>query len=753
MEPPEKPRGSPFDINGPDFNPDLYLQKLFKECSLKHIMDCESEVVKDCQLLNSDMQTLVYENYNKFILATDTIKKMKTDFKKMEDEMEMLIQNMNSITSFSEMITSTLQGTHGQISKLSGVHALLKKLQFLFKLPGKLKLLLQEEDYEQAVQEFVKTQPILDYYGDLDSFQGIQKDCNDILQKLKTKLRDQLKNKDTSAKKLIKCIDLLLQLQEPSDQLCSEYLTFVDSRLAEQLSSMQITHSGQDAAEFMDSGANVFLTDLCLIVTSYTDMFLNRTNSLEDSEAVGKLNSFVIRNMNSYLEIVQLKLEGTSEEDTAVLVSALDRLYCRLQAFNSLFTHVDFTVKGMELIISAAHRQCRNHLVSLKSHFADSLARVKQSLAAPKYTSSHTEGSVYTSNKSLDLSSNSALSTELLTSLVLASVEKVKGILQDLLLFLQPELTFISKYNFKEAFCIDGVREGLVVSFLHHVTATVQASAHKVPLQLLLLLSKMCLEYESNSVRYLLNVTDEWFSININASRAEQELLSSEAEICTGMKTAAQYLMNQYVFAAGSALSVMVKKSVDTRDWFHCAEPRTVRAAMKRVIEDITTIDCQVGALFEEGTRTGGSSDSSRRVSAQQSARSYQHHSRWGTSAASQVSNVSLPAAAINKIFSQNIDIFAPIQFSRISILTGIINITLKALLECVRLKTFNKYGLQQVQVDTHYLKIYLWRFVADETVIRNLLDEVVRSVTNRCIDGDKQLMEHGILEIICEKG
>lgn len=52
-------------------------------------------------------------------------------------------------------------------------------------------------------------------------------------------------------------------------------------------------------------------------------------------------------------------------------------------------------------------------------------------------------------------------------------------------------------------------------------------------------------------------MTDEWFSININASRAEQELLSSEAEICTGMKTAAQYLMNQYVFAAGSALSVV----------------------------------------------------------------------------------------------------------------------------------------------------------------------------------------------------
>ena len=35
--------------------------------------------------------------------------------------------------------------------------------------------------------------------------------------------------------------------------------------------------------------------------------------------------------------------------------------------------------------------------------------------------------------------------------------------------------------------------------------------------------------------------------------------------------------------------------------------------------------------------------------------------------------------------------------------------------LECVRLRTFGRYGLQQIQVDTHYLQLYLWRFVADE--------------------------------------
>ena len=43
-------------------------------------MDHEADIVKDTQTLHSDMQTLVYENYNKFISATDTIRKVMTIF-------------------------------------------------------------------------------------------------------------------------------------------------------------------------------------------------------------------------------------------------------------------------------------------------------------------------------------------------------------------------------------------------------------------------------------------------------------------------------------------------------------------------------------------------------------------------------------------------------------------------------------------------------------------------------------------------
>lgn len=66
---------------------------------------------------------------------------------------------------------------------------------------------------------------------------------------------------------------------------------------------------------------------------------------------------------------------------------------------------------------------------------------------------------------------------------------------------------FAMKPMFREAFCVDGVREGLVVGFMHHLTATARGFCapghHSVPPALLLLLSKMCLDFESTTVREL----------------------------------------------------------------------------------------------------------------------------------------------------------------------------------------------------------------------------------------------------------
>ncbi|XP_010171157.1 vacuolar protein sorting-associated protein 51 homolog, partial [Antrostomus carolinensis] len=154
---------------------------------------------------------------------------------------------------------------------------------------------------------------------------------------------------------------------------------------------------------------------------------------------------------------------------------------------------------------------------------------------------------------------------------------------------------------------------------------------------------------------------------------------------------------------------------------------------MKRVVEDITAIDVQ-------------SSDSSRRAfSVYSSSRAPGRYAPSYTPSAPMDTHL---LSNIQKLFSERIDIFSPVEFNKVSVLTGIIKISLKTLLECVRLRTLGRFGLQQVQVDGHYLQLYLWRFAADERVGEGLAPA---RPAHRCLDPVP--MEHSVVELICERG
>ncbi|XP_023029849.2 vacuolar protein sorting 51 [Leptinotarsa decemlineata] len=734
---------NPLDINGPNFNPNMYLDKLFKDYTLKQIMDHENDVIKDTQTLHSDMQTLVYENYNKFISATDTIKKMKNDFKKMETEMDLLASNMASITSFSDQINSTLQGTREKISKLSGIHTLLQKLQFLFKLPTTLKARMEEKNYLQATQDYLHAQRVLQQYGDMPSFQGIKSDCESILIELKAELRIQFSNSNASAKELAESVDLLLQLDEPAKELCTEFLSCAEKRLGEQLVMLKDQIEQRDIIEFVDLGCSGFLSDLCLVVASFHDMFINRvyTEHVENSDifenfAAVELDSFVKQNMTKYFDLVQTKVDSEQDVgDTSTLVQALDRFYRRIES-NTLCKDVDFANIATDIVIHAGRKQCKAHLQILKMHFADTLTKVRQTLTTPKLITQDD------SSKNLN---------ELLSSLIMTIVEKIKGVLQDLVVFIQPDIHFAQKPQFRDSFCIDNVREGLIVCFMHHFTATARSfcakgtADPKVPPTLLLLLSKLCLDFRNGSVNFLLSQTDEVFHINSKQNAA----LTNETEINNTMQESAQELLNYYVRIQGLNCSQMLRKSVETRDWLHTIEPRTVRAVMKRVVEDISAIDSTVALLYEDqANATEHSSDSSRKTHSLSVSR-HLYRSNWSSYTPNPLDSTLV--SNMHRIFSERIEIFSTVDFSKVSILTGIIKISLKTFMECVRLKTFSKYGLQQIQVDTHYLQLYLWRFVADENLVHFLLDEILGSAVHRCLE--PVLMEPSVVDIICERG
>ena len=109
------------------------------------------------------------------------------------------------------------------------------------------------------------------------------------------------------------------------------------------------------------------------------------------------------------------------------------------------------------------------------------------------------------------------------------------------------------------------------------------------PAALLLLLSRTCYDLQLNTAQYLMAMVDEQFLIEDTGG------LTSVPKVNGLLKTVSQMLLNHYVKMQGGIMSQMLRKSVETRDWLNTVEPRSVRAVMKRVVEEVTAVDRQVG--------------------------------------------------------------------------------------------------------------------------------------------------------------
>lgn len=769
---------TPYDINSKHFNCDMYVQKTIKESSLKQLLEHESELVSEIQSLDSDCQTLVYDHYDKFIAAADIVRKMKEGSVSMEAQITRLQENMSRITASSTSITSALQERRGHLSRLLGVHGTLKKLEFLFHLPQKIDECIADKNFSEGVRSYVETAEVLHRYRHMPSFDAIHHDCEAAVGRLNAALKEQLALKEGSARHLTECVDLLLQLGEPAGGLCDDFLSHARTKLEDDLATLtrlaeaaaeaeqegstnqeaveaeegteEVKETSQeelsggvpgrtvpmDILEFVDICHETFVGNLWLVISSYKEMFLRSPDEggRSSSVALEKLTAFVAGLVDQYVAVVGVRV--AAEPDTAhyaPLTTALDKFHRRLHAIAQLLPNTSFGDTALALVIEAGQARCNSSLTALKVGLATNLGDVRHALAAPRHL---TQDGTESTHRQLN---------EHLTRLVAATAASIKERVTALQAFTQPKHTFAVKAEFRHRFCRELVREGVVVAFFLHLTDMMLQFCHKKDKDpvLLLLLSRMCLDLHTSTVHYLLSHCDEQLQLE------DKSGLTPLHTITDGMKEAGQRLLNHYVHTQGAAISQMLRRSVELKDWLGCGEPRSVRRVMRTVLEEISTIDTQVGALYEEGSHRDRSSDSSRRTYHSVSAsRGAGGRSAWSSYTPSQLDNSLV--ANLNKLWSERIEIFAPVEFTRLSILTGIVKISLKTLLESVRLRTFSRFGLQQVQVDAHYLRTYLWSYVADEHVLNVLLDEVVTSASVRCCE--PELMEQRVVEFICDQ-
>lgn len=294
------------------------------------IMDVENDVVKETRKLDSEMQTLVSENYNKFISATDTIRKMRSDFKKMEEEMEHLVVGMGEITEFNDKVNLTFKDRREEITRLNNVDNLLKKLQFLFDLPSKLnEFIIEQESYDLAVKYYCKARKTLDHYKQMPTFRSIEDECTTIINNLKLKLYEKLDAPDSSQETVSEAVDLLFKLGEPMEQLCSKYIARAERSFEDDLAiltlnidlltsssnerlSDDLKQQAMDILEFVDYGCNYFLANLSAVIQAFNSTFVGRdenTKSFDPEIANDKLNNLIEIYWLKYCNIVRRRFE------------------------------------------------------------------------------------------------------------------------------------------------------------------------------------------------------------------------------------------------------------------------------------------------------------------------------------------------------------------------------------------------------------------------------------------------------------
>ena len=64
-----------FDMDSKLFDMKTYFRDQVKSLHMDELIKMDNDINLEIRSLDSDLQTLVYENYNKFITATDIIKK------------------------------------------------------------------------------------------------------------------------------------------------------------------------------------------------------------------------------------------------------------------------------------------------------------------------------------------------------------------------------------------------------------------------------------------------------------------------------------------------------------------------------------------------------------------------------------------------------------------------------------------------------------------------------------------------------
>lgn len=121
------------------FDPRRYISNFLRSNTIKDLIKKNNEIEEEIKVHDHEIQSLVFENYSKFISSIDTVKQMKTDISRVDDKLRHLDESMDRIAELALKIDGTFSVKRKEIQKLDTINKDLQKLKNLCEFPEVLK--------------------------------------------------------------------------------------------------------------------------------------------------------------------------------------------------------------------------------------------------------------------------------------------------------------------------------------------------------------------------------------------------------------------------------------------------------------------------------------------------------------------------------------------------------------------------------------------------------------------------------------
>ncbi|KAJ3279298.1 Vacuolar protein sorting-associated protein 51 [Borealophlyctis nickersoniae] len=652
----------PLDLDNFAFNAELAVNNALVEQSLPELIQRDNDLVSEIKELDGDMKTLVYENYNKFIAATDTIRKMKVNVENMESEMDMLSKNVEKITQAASTINQGLAEQRTKIHQLSGVHNLLKKLNFVFELPTRLNQCVQKKLYAQAVRYYSRTSNLLSHYRHLAVFKTIEDECKVIMDGVAEIVKEKLENDTSTTAEISESVGLLLGLNAmPPLDLANEHiksasvqLRRVKSNAVRHNESMQLNASSPstdnvppDVALVVEKVAHLndtFLRDLAAFVTAYDSYFLKETagpspsstgSSDSRSTFVAKLTSEqrqqardslmrMVEKMNKeYFEVIDGLLhipDDISKVSPLLYVHVLDKLHRDIHQMEPLKQIAKMHKRANAMTFELLGKVINAVFGKIKKEFFDRYKSLEQERG--------TSDLVRVVN---DL--NKWMKDSL--------INQCLPLLEE---FVKPSVTFMKNSELGTDDVLDLIQRSLDVFWISFTEDMLSYNTPKPggtpPAVTSLGMSRSAFELSSGTVEGVMSAyCDVLFSKKQDMSHAGpklgppknrrglqvvtasggtvggvpaagyyaqggladgSEIAIRAREIAGFCRATAQKLLTQYVERVASDLSAFIQCYLEDTDWTAIGAPEDISEPWKKVIENFASVERDVGQLYQD---------------------------------------------------------------------------------------------------------------------------------------------------------